>query len=259
MPGIRLRLRRLPGAPAGRVLLPQAPVRPGLLPGGPGPGHRAPARSRLFTCEFSPAGRKARLVPLLEGGREHGGSERQRKKGTAETGARDHKKIPGRRRGAESPRRPARFSRKSAAYSSPCTAAANCAAASATRCRYKPLGEAVVEMAIAAAFEDPRFPPVTADELGELEIEISVLTVPQKVERLRPGPGRPRRHHHQQGIPARPAAAPGAGRAGLGPGTIYLLRLPQGGAAAQTNGKRGVQIEVFQAIVFGEKEQREGA
>ena len=45
----------------------------------------------------------------------------------------------------------------------------------------KPLGEAVAEMAIAAATEDPRFPAVTADELGELDIEISVLTVPQKV------------------------------------------------------------------------------
>jgi len=31
-------------------------------------------------------------------------------------------------------------------------------------------------MAEAAAFQDPRFPPVRVDELGELEIEISVLT-----------------------------------------------------------------------------------
>ncbi len=40
----------------------------------------------------------------------------------------------------------------------------------------KPLWQAVAEMAEAAAFEDPRFPPVTADELDDLEIEISVLT-----------------------------------------------------------------------------------
>ena len=31
-------------------------------------------------------------------------------------------------------------------------------------------------MARAAAFEDPRFPPVTRDELGGLSVEISVLT-----------------------------------------------------------------------------------
>jgi hypothetical protein len=46
---------------------------------------------------------------------------------------------------------------------------------------YKPLGEAVVDNAIAASTEDPRFPAVTARELPELDIEISVLTVPQKV------------------------------------------------------------------------------
>ncbi|HHL40371.1 MAG TPA: AmmeMemoRadiSam system protein A [Deltaproteobacteria bacterium] len=40
----------------------------------------------------------------------------------------------------------------------------------------KPLFETVAEMAVSAAFRDPRFPPVTADELDELDIEISVLT-----------------------------------------------------------------------------------
>jgi len=41
---------------------------------------------------------------------------------------------------------------------------------------YKPLDETVIEMAKAAAFRDPRFPAVTADELDDLEVEISVLT-----------------------------------------------------------------------------------
>ena len=40
----------------------------------------------------------------------------------------------------------------------------------------RPLGEVVGEMAQAAAFQDPRFRPLTADELKDLEIEISVLT-----------------------------------------------------------------------------------
>jgi MEMO1 family protein len=39
-----------------------------------------------------------------------------------------------------------------------------------------PLIDAVTEMAVAAAFEDPRFPQVTVDELPELEFEISVMT-----------------------------------------------------------------------------------
>ena len=40
----------------------------------------------------------------------------------------------------------------------------------------KPLAETVRDMAIAASQRDPRFDPVTVDELDELEIEISVLS-----------------------------------------------------------------------------------
>jgi len=40
----------------------------------------------------------------------------------------------------------------------------------------KPLYQAVAEVAQAAALEDPRFPPVTAKELDQLEYEISVLS-----------------------------------------------------------------------------------
>ncbi|MCU0578546.1 MAG: AmmeMemoRadiSam system protein A [Desulfobacterota bacterium] len=40
----------------------------------------------------------------------------------------------------------------------------------------KPLSRTIMEMAQAAAFEDPRFPPLTQKELADLEIEISVLT-----------------------------------------------------------------------------------
>jgi len=39
-----------------------------------------------------------------------------------------------------------------------------------------PLIETVKEMARSAAFNDPRFPPVTEEELDDLELEISVLT-----------------------------------------------------------------------------------
>ncbi len=45
----------------------------------------------------------------------------------------------------------------------------------------KPLARAVQEMAVAAAFQDPRFPPVTAAELAELEVEISLLTTMRPV------------------------------------------------------------------------------
>lgn len=40
----------------------------------------------------------------------------------------------------------------------------------------KPLIEAVREMAVAAAFRDPRFPPLREEEFADLDIEISVLS-----------------------------------------------------------------------------------
>ncbi len=43
------------------------------------------------------------------------------------------------------------------------------------------LGEAVALMAIAAAVDDPRFRPVTADELPRLHIEISALSAPTPI------------------------------------------------------------------------------
>ena len=40
----------------------------------------------------------------------------------------------------------------------------------------QPLGEVVHRCALAAAFEDPRFPPLAADELAAVALEISVLS-----------------------------------------------------------------------------------
>ncbi len=45
----------------------------------------------------------------------------------------------------------------------------------------KPLHQTIREMALAAAFQDSRFKPVTKNELADLEIEISVLTPLKKI------------------------------------------------------------------------------
>lgn len=45
----------------------------------------------------------------------------------------------------------------------------------------KALSETVREMAIAASSQDPRFPAVTADELKDIDLEVSVLSVPRKI------------------------------------------------------------------------------
>jgi AmmeMemoRadiSam system protein A len=47
---------------------------------------------------------------------------------------------------------------------------------------YQPLAEDVREHAVAAAFEDPRFAPVTDDELSAIRIEVSRLTRPVPLE-----------------------------------------------------------------------------
>ena len=48
----------------------------------------------------------------------------------------------------------------------------------------KPLAEVVQEMAVAAAFQDPRFPPLSAKELDRIDLEISVLTPLVPVSRI---------------------------------------------------------------------------
>jgi len=61
---------------------------------------------------------------------------------------------------------------------------------------YQPLAEDVREHAVAAAVEDYRFPPVQAEELAMIKVEISRLTLPEPLDyvnhedllgRLRPG------------------------------------------------------------------------
>jgi len=60
----------------------------------------------------------------------------------------------------------------------------------------RPLVEDVAENAFAAAFRDPRFPPLAADEFADLELHISILSLAQTmhfesendlIAQLRPG------------------------------------------------------------------------
>jgi len=121
---------------------------------------------------------------------------------------------------------------------------------------YKPLWEAVIDNAIAASSQDPRFPAVTAKELSELDIEISVLTVPQAVA------------SHEQVKVGRDGIIISKGfQRGL---LLPQVPLEQGwdleqyisygclkAGLDQDEWKRGVKVETFQAQVFGEKEAAE--
>jgi AmmeMemoRadiSam system protein A len=117
----------------------------------------------------------------------------------------------------------------------------------------KPLIEAVVDNAISSAAEDYRFSPVTAEELENIDIEISVLTVPQKVK------------SYEDVV---------VGRDGIIISKSFMkgLLLPQvpveqgwdleqyiswgcrKAGLPEDEWKKGVEIKTFQGIVFGEKE-----
>lgn len=49
-----------------------------------------------------------------------------------------------------------------------------------------PLVEATIRASLASAFEDPRFPPLTASELKNVIFEVSILTPPQLVKVSKP-------------------------------------------------------------------------
>jgi AmmeMemoRadiSam system protein A len=48
----------------------------------------------------------------------------------------------------------------------------------------KPLWEVVQEMAVAAAFHDPRFPSVQVEELKDISVEISVLSPLERIKNV---------------------------------------------------------------------------
>lgn len=47
---------------------------------------------------------------------------------------------------------------------------------------HRPLLEDLISNAQAAAFKDPRFPPLSVDEMNEVSIEVSLLTPPKQIE-----------------------------------------------------------------------------
>jgi uncharacterized protein len=50
----------------------------------------------------------------------------------------------------------------------------------------KPLVKATIDVAIGAATQDPRFPRVNINELADITVEVSVLTLPKLLEALKP-------------------------------------------------------------------------
>jgi AmmeMemoRadiSam system protein A len=64
----------------------------------------------------------------------------------------------------------------------------------------EPLARAVIHNARSAALHDTRFSPVTPEELGQIEVEVSVLSVPAPLEFASPADLLNRLRPHQDGV-----------------------------------------------------------
>lgn len=116
----------------------------------------------------------------------------------------------------------------------------------------EPLARIAVRMGAAAAVNDPRFPPLTLQELDECEIEISVLSPPRPVS----GPDEIEVGVHgvQLGKGARrgvflPQVAP---EQGWDRDTMLDHLCEKAGLPAETWRQGTVELEVFTAEVFSE-------
>jgi AmmeMemoRadiSam system protein B/AmmeMemoRadiSam system protein A len=117
----------------------------------------------------------------------------------------------------------------------------------------RPLANLVGAMALQAAFEDPRFAPVTLKELHDLEIEISVLTPMKPVdgpEAIVVGRDGVLLNKGRRSAVFLPQVAPeqGWGRDEMLDHLAMKAGLPAGAW------REGAQFSTFQALVFGETE-----
>lgn len=118
----------------------------------------------------------------------------------------------------------------------------------------RPLAEVVAMAAASAATGDPRFPPVPADELSQLEVEISVLTEAVPLPSRDPGAIRPGRdgvivrRGWRQGV-LLPQVAVDHGWAGE---AFLTAACRKAGLPPEAWRAPDCQLFVFQADVFGE-------
>lgn len=116
----------------------------------------------------------------------------------------------------------------------------------------RPLYQAVIDNAVNAAFRDPRFAPLTRDELASVTIEISVLTTPRPVRNVEDivvgRDGLIIRLGDNQGVflPQVPVEW-GWGR------EEYLIQLCRKAGLPDYAWRHGAEIYAFRAIVFGEE------
>lgn len=118
----------------------------------------------------------------------------------------------------------------------------------------RPLYKSILINAINACVNDPRFPPVTQNELKDITIEISALTVPAPIasaDQIRIGTDGVVLTKDGRSAVFLPQVAPEQGW-NLEQMLSYLSR--KAGLPADA-WKQGANFQVFQAVVFGENEK----
>jgi AmmeMemoRadiSam system protein A len=117
------------------------------------------------------------------------------------------------------------------------------------------LGAVVREMTVAAAEDDPRFPPVALEELGSVALEISVLSAP---ERLGPPADPGRLVVGRDGLIVRRGGKIGvllpqvATEHRWGPEAFLAAACRKAGLAPEAWHEGRTEVLTFQADVFGE-------
>lgn len=114
-----------------------------------------------------------------------------------------------------------------------------------------PLPDLVGDMAVAAASEDPRFPPVRPDELDGLAVEVSFLSAPEpaRAEDVVPGEhGVLIRRGGRMGV-FLPQVAP---EQGWDRATLLAMLCRKAGLPPEALRDPATRLEVFRAQVVGE-------
>lgn len=118
-----------------------------------------------------------------------------------------------------------------------------------------PLYRTIAETAVSAAFLDPRFPPVTAEEVRQLRIEISVLSPMQPVEATE---AESQIHIGRHGLLVTHMGRRGlllpqvAAEHGWGPAEFLENTCLKAGLHREAWREPGARLELFTAEIFGD-------
>lgn len=126
----------------------------------------------------------------------------------------------------------------------------------------KKLGEAIQEATVAAASEDPRFPPVRPMELNSIVVEVSILTPPKLLEAARRKDVRKMIRIGKDGLMVSRSYASGlllpqvATEFGFDQQEFLSQACIKAGLTPDSWLDRETKLHVFQAEVFAEKSPR---